>query len=179
MRSVSHRAIANLASLTYHHLSPFTFMPRRVARLIGGSDSRRSRRDRARVDEGAPLACLHVPAKPPRGPVHPAELKVARFSAPPLRGIDELRAEMVARGAELGEAKGTKEEEPKRRAFVEAKGAVKAWNKATEKEQRKREYVKRPRRLLEALMEQVQARRLALGGGRWRTWKEGGWLGAQ
>ncbi|CEH13383.1 hypothetical protein CBOM_01309 [Ceraceosorus bombacis] len=178
-RLLSHRLTCSLASLTYHHLSPYVVMqrgPRR--RLEGGSQSSSARRLRAKDDAGAPLPSLEVLPRPRRGPV---QSSLARGSGNPLpsQSVDEMLQVMyrakdrVDELLQMNAGAKSKEYEQAKREYIEKRGLVRAakhaWNAALE-ERRKEDA---PRRLLGSLVQRAErSSGLWLGGPRWARWKQ-------
>ncbi|PWN44661.1 hypothetical protein IE81DRAFT_364658 [Ceraceosorus guamensis] len=178
-RLLSHRLTHSLASLTYHHLSPYVLMQRTTRRGVdGGSQSASARRLRAKDDAGEALPSLKVLPRPRRGPFTPA---LARKSINPLPGeaVEERMQAMYRAKDRMDELlqmdAGAKSEEYEqaRRDYVEKRGLVRAakhtWNAALE-ERRKEDA---PRRLLGSLVQRAErSSGLWLGGPRWARWKQ-------
>lgn len=177
---LSHRLLRNLASLTYHHLSPHTLMRTRRNNFVGGTASGAARRARARTDAGEPFASLRVTPKPRFGPLLHNRLRRSAWSPVPGE-VPALQAASDACHATWKEAKlaGKNEQYVERlwRNFVEERGKLKTAKGRIEKEERKRELQEAPRRLLGGLARCLAERNeFWIGGRRWEKFRKGEWL---
>lgn len=197
---LAHRCVANLASLTYHHLSPNTAMQRKRA---GGSSTSTAPRKQSVVNEalaemdagtadtaaGTHLRVLRVAPKPVRGPVgskpmywdaqHPEKHLANADDQGEMerleRHVDELAQQHAALVAQLGAAHAqTKAAKTK---LVDLRGTLKGMRKMATNRRAEAVLAQCPKDALVDVVEGLARReQLCLGVPRWQRWRDGGYL---
>lgn len=197
---LAHRCVANLASLTYHHLSPNTAMQRKRA---GGSSTSTAPRKQSVVNEafaemdagttdtagGMHLHVLHVAPKPVRGPVgskpmywdaqhpekHLANVEDHGEMERLERHVEELAEQYATLVAQLGAAHAqTKAAKTK---LVDLRGSLKGMRKMAANRRTEAVLAQCPKdALVDVVKGLAHAERLCLGVPRWQRWRDGGYL---
>lgn len=199
---LAHRCIANLASLTYHHLSPNT--PMRRTRVGGSSRSTAPRKMSAvseayaSIDEvagadsaspGVPLDVLRVPPKPVRGPVgtkpvywdaqHPEKHLLVADGDREMHALQTHLDSLVAKHTALLEQHGAEHKSVKqaKTAMVDLRGTLKGMRRAEANRAAEKALAQRPKHLLHALVQRAaHSENLWLGMPRWARWERGEFL---
>lgn len=196
---LAHDLTANLASLTYHHLSPNTPMQRK---RVGGTSSSTAARKQSVVTEALsalddtssePTSTQHVDVlrvlpKPVRGPAgfkpvywdaqHP-EKHLRASSAAELEALQTRLTELAEQYAALTEAHGPKDRRTidAKARMVDLRGSLKGMRKAEANRHAEEELAARPKRALYDLVRGLAASEsLWLGVPRWTRWKNGEYL---
>ena len=197
---LAHSCVANLASLTYHHLSPNTAMQ---SKRVGGSSSSTAPRKQSVVSEAFSemdagpsdaaaninLNVLQVQPKPIRGPVgskpvywdaqHPEKHLAAVRNHAEMDTLQERLNVLAAQYADLVEQHGAdhKLSQAARAKLVDLRGSLKGMRKAVAKSAADQAFAQVPKdALYDVVNGLADSAQVCVGLPRWTRWRRGDYL---